>query len=123
MASPGIWPSEYRRRDSGFMLNSLPGSLLIGAALGFLAGLGVGGGTLLMLWLTMVLETAYPTARAVNLLFFLAAAGGVSILRVKKGVISLKNILPAILTGCLLATITAWLGKTLQLQWIQKPKS
>ena len=49
-------------------------TLLIAALLGFLAGLGVGGGSLLILWLTLVLHTEPAQARPINLLFFLPAA-------------------------------------------------
>lgn len=102
------------------MLNSIPFSILIGVLLGLLAGLGIGGGSLLMLWLTVILEVEYPTARGINLLFFLAAAGGVSIIRLKNGKLDPKNALPAILSGCILAALSAWLVKNLDLKWIQK---
>jgi len=48
------------------MLTSLPVAVLVGLVLGFLAGLGVGGGSLLILWLTMVLQMPYPQARTIN---------------------------------------------------------
>ena len=48
--------------------------IIVGAALGFLSGLGVGGGSLLLLWLTLVMGTDRDTARAMNLLFFLPCA-------------------------------------------------
>ena len=102
------------------MLNSIPVSILAGLLLGFLAGLGIGGGSLLMLWLTLVLEIQYSTARAVNLLFFLAAAGAVSLFRVKRKSLDLKSILPAVLSGCLFAALSSWLGKDLDLSWIRK---
>ena len=38
------------------MLESLPVTLIIGTLLGFLSGLGVGGGSLLILWLTVILQ-------------------------------------------------------------------
>ena len=56
------------------MLDSLTVSLIVGTALGFLSGLGVGGGSLLILWLTLVLGMEQGEARTVNLLFFLPAA-------------------------------------------------
>ena len=37
------------------MLGSLPFSVLVGTVLGFLSALGIGGGSLLILWLTLVL--------------------------------------------------------------------
>ena len=44
---------------------------VIGAALGFLSGLGVGGGSLLLLWLTIVTGMEQSEARLINMMFFL----------------------------------------------------
>ena len=52
------------------MLDSVPVIFIIATILGFLAGIGVGGGSLLILWLTLVLEMPQETARIINLLFF-----------------------------------------------------
>lgn len=87
------------------MLNSFPAALLVGTALGFLSGLGVGGGSLLILWLTLVLGMDQETARGINLLFFLPAAATASISRRKQGGISLSVILPAALAGAAAAGI------------------
>ena len=67
------------------MLDTFPVALIVGAALGYLAGLGVGGGSLLILWLTLVLHTPGQEARLINLMFFITAAGSVSIFRWKQG--------------------------------------
>ena len=72
--------------------------------------MGVGGGSLLILWLTLVMGVSQTTARAINLLFFLAAAGSVSLLRLRKGRLNIKAIVPAIVAGCLSAAIFSWLG-------------
>ena len=45
------------------MLESLPIVLIVGTVLGFLSGLGIGGGSLLILWLTIVLGMEQSTAR------------------------------------------------------------
>lgn len=85
-------------------------TILVGLLLGFLAGLGVGGGSLLILWLTLFTNTDASTARAINLMFFLAAAGSVSLLRWRKGNLEIKTILPAILSGCIAAALCSWVG-------------
>ena len=56
------------------MLESIPFSITVGILLGFLTGLGTGGGSLLVLWLTLVLHMDPAQARVVNLMFFLPAA-------------------------------------------------
>jgi uncharacterized membrane protein YfcA len=49
-------------------------ALIMGTALGFLSGLGVGGGSLLMLWLTAVAGADHSHARIMNLMFFVPCA-------------------------------------------------
>lgn len=102
------------------MLEATPVSLLIGSVLGFLAGLGIGGGSLLILWLTVVLGTDPQTARSINLLFFLPAAIIACCFRWKQGSIDWKQILPAILSGCIAAALFSWLGTSLDLELLKK---
>ena len=85
-------------------------SMLIGAVLGTLAGLGVGGGSILMLWLTIVQDVTPAVARGINLMFFVVAAGSVTIIRRKKGLQNYSRILPAIISGCIAAAVCAYLS-------------
>ena len=48
--------------------------LLAGAVTGVVTGFGIGGGTLLVLWLTMVRKTDQLAAQGINLLYFLPSA-------------------------------------------------
>lgn len=102
------------------MLDFFLVSALAGLLLGYLAGLGVGGGSLLILWLTLVLEMDQPTARAINLMFFIAAAGAVSFFRWKQGVLQLKKILPAILSGCAAAFQFSLLSRNMDVSQLKK---
>ena len=85
------------------MLESFPVAVLIGIVLGFLSGLGIGGGSLLIIWLTAVLDWGIQDARAVNLLFFLPAAFIACIIRSRQGTLNRKAVLPAIIAGCITA--------------------
>ena len=95
-------------------------SILVGTLLGFLAGLGVGGGSLLMLWLTAVVSMDYLAARSINLLFFLPCACISTLLRRKSGRLQLKNLLPSILCGSIAAGLTSLLSYRLELTLIKK---
>ena len=44
-------------------------SLLVATVMGFLAGMGVGGGSLLLLWLTQVVMLEQTQARIINALY------------------------------------------------------
>ncbi len=95
-------------------------ALPVAILLGFLAGLGVGGGSLLMLWLTVVIGMEYAAARTINLLFFLPSALICTCFRRKQGSVNLKRILPAILWGCAAAAVFAMVGKYIQTDLIKK---
>ena len=86
------------------MLTSFPVCVLIGSLLGFLTGMGVGGGSLLILWLTLALGFDQTTARGINLLFFLPGAILATLLRRREGV-PFRKILPAVCAGCLSAAL------------------
>lgn len=88
--------------------------------LGFLASLGVGGGSLLMLWLTMVIGMDYDIAKTINLLFFLPAAIIATLFRTKQKTIQLKKIYPAILCGCILALIASFVSRQIEMELIKK---
>jgi len=90
------------------MLNSFPMAVIIGILLGFLSGLGIGGGSLLILWLTLILDTPQDAARMINLVFFLPSAIIAILFRWKQGSLPLKKIWPAIIVGCLSAAIFSY---------------
>lgn len=100
------------------MLNYL--TFPVAVLLGFLAGLGVGGGSLLILWLTLAVGMDYEAARIVNLCFFLPSALIATLFRQKQGAVQLKKILPAIIAGCIAAALFSVIGKQLDTKLIQK---
>ena len=102
------------------MLNSSVIAIFVGILLGYLAGLGIGGGSLLILYLTLVLKMDSPSARAINLMFFITAAGSVSLFRWKKGTLDIKTILPAVISGCLTAALFSYLSNVIDRTLAQK---
>lgn len=102
------------------MLESLPVALIVGTLLGFLTGLGVGGGSLLILWLTLVLEMPQTAARGINLLFFLPSAAISCYLRWKQDSVTLKKVLPAIFAGCAAAVVFSLISTRMDLEILKK---
>lgn len=95
-------------------------NILIGTVLGFLSGLGIGGGSLLILWLTLVLGMDQSAARILNLLFFLPAAGISVLFRWKQGILPVKKILPAMIAGALSAAVFSFWGQRLDVTLLKK---
>ena len=95
------------------MLSTIAITVLIGTVLGFLTGLGTGGGSLLILWLTLAQNLPQAEARAINLLFFIPSALIACLFRLKQGRLEIKKVLPAIVAGSISAAVFAWFGS----QW------
>lgn len=102
------------------MLESIPVSLAVGTVLGFLSGIGVGGGSLLILWLTLVLNMPSPAARGINLAFFLPAAILSSLFRWKQGAIKPNLVIPGAISGCVAAALFTWLGLHMDVGLLKK---
>ena len=102
------------------MLESLPIVLVVSTIFGFLAGIGVGGGSLLMLWLTLVIGVEHGQARFINLLFFLPSALVACLFRWKQGSLEIRKILPAVLAGCASAAIGSWFSFHLDMELLKK---
>lgn len=102
------------------MLNSLPVTLIIGTVLGFLSGLGIGGGSLLIVWLTVVLHMDPQSARAINLLFFIPSAIVACLIRIRNKELSWRSVLPAIVSGCVAAAIFSWISTILDTAVLKK---
>lgn len=102
------------------MLESWPIELLVGTVLGFLSGLGVGGGSLLILWLTLVLKMPQAEARGINLLFFLPSAALACLFRWKQGTLPLRTVLPAAIGGCAAAFLGNYANGFLDVHLLKK---
>ncbi len=78
-------------------------NFLVASALGFLSGMGIGGGSLLMLYLTSLLGMSLREARGLNLLFFIFCAVSASLFRIRKRQIPIKSLWVPMASGVLCA--------------------
>ena len=85
-------------------------ALLTGTIVGMLSGLGVGGGSLLMLYLQCFGGMEPADARAVNLLFFLPAALISTWLHRKTGTAPKSILLCAALASAGFSVLGSWLS-------------
>lgn len=102
------------------MLNSLLFSVAAAAVLGFLTGLGTGGGSLLMLWLTLVCHMEPEQAKAINLMFFIPAALCATILRSRSCKLPWRKLLLPALTGCVCALVFSLISQHWDTQLLKK---
>ncbi len=98
-------------------------ALVAGAAglvCGVLSGLGIGGGTLLMVWMTAVMDMEQRMAQGINLLYFLPTAACALIFHIKNRLIRWRVVLPAAITGCLSAAGAALLATSVDASLLRK---
>lgn len=92
----------------------------VASVLGFLAGMGVGGGSLLLLWLTQVVELPQDQARILNLLFFLPAALIATVLHRKQRAKPGSGVAAAIVAGCSAAAVFSFICRSLNIALLKK---
>lgn len=97
------------------MLNFLI-AVLAGLVCGVLSGFGIGGGSLLMVWMTAVLAMEQKAAQGINLLYFLPTAVCALIFHAKHRQICWKAVVPAALAGCAAAVPGALLAASLEME-------
>ena len=93
---------------------------LIGFGTGILSAWGIGGGTLLLLCMTLFLGVEQQTAQGINLLYFLPAAAALFFHR-KNGYLEKGAVKNAIPLGTLCALAAAWCATSIDITVFRKP--
>ena len=94
---------------------------LCGLAAGTVSAWGVGGGTLLLLAMTLLLKVDHRTAQGINLLFFLPTAASALICHWKGGHLHKHTLRSAIPPAVLFSLAGAWLATSLDVNLLRKP--
>lgn len=93
---------------------------LVGTATGILSAFGIGGGTLLLIYMTSLAGVAQNTAQGINLLYFLPTAATALISHKKNGFLRKEAAIPAILMGLMGTALAAWLATTIDVAILRK---
>ena len=93
---------------------------LAGALTGILSGFGVGGGTLLLIYLTAFAGMEQTLAQGINLLYFLPAAATALPAHIKNGYIQKKAAVPAICAGLVCTALAAWAATAIDVELLRK---
>ena len=94
--------------------------LAVGAATGVLSGFGVGGGTLLLVYMTAFAGLDQHLAQGINLLYFLPAGLMALPAHVRNGYIEKGALLPAIGAGLACAALAAWMATSMDVGLLRK---
>ncbi|MDD3347453.1 sulfite exporter TauE/SafE family protein [Oscillibacter sp.] len=94
---------------------------LCGLGAGIISAWGVGGGTLLLLVMTLFLGVDQRTAQGVNLLFFLPTAAGALLCHAKSGFLDKPTLSSAVPAALVTALLGAWISTGLEVEVLRKP--
>lgn len=91
-----------------------------GAVTGVASGLGIGGGTLLMIWMTLVAGVSQNAAQGINLLYFIPTSGASLVSHFKNGYIDLKTSIPAAIGGTLVTILASLFATSLDVSLLKQ---
>lgn len=92
-----------------------------GLGAGIISAWGVGGGTLLLLIMTLFLGVDQRTAQGINLLFFLPTAAGALVCHLRGGYLDRPTLTAAIPLALAAALLGAWIATGLDVELLRKP--
>lgn len=94
--------------------------LLAGAATGILSGFGIGGGSLLLIYMTSFADVPQNLAQGINLLYFLPTAGAALPAHFKNGYVEKAALAPAILAGLAGTALAAWAATSIDTDLLRR---
>ena len=93
---------------------------LVGAVTGVLSGFGIGGGTLLLIYMTAFTGMDQHLAQGINLLYFLPTAATALPSHIKNGFISPEIAKPAVAAGLIGTAAAAWAATALDVSLLRR---
>jgi len=93
---------------------------LAGLICGIISGFGIGGGSVLMVWMTAVAALDQRIAQSINLLYFLPTSAGALLFHIKNKMICWRAVIPAAVCGCLAAGASAWIAASVDVSILRK---
>ena len=95
--------------------------LACGLGAGILSAWGVGGGTILLLVMTLLLNVDQRTAQAINLLFFLPTAASALVCHARSGCLDRPTLRAAVPWAAAAALAGAWAATALDPEALRRP--
>lgn len=95
-------------------------SIAAAALAGILSGCGVGGGTMLMIYLTTCVGMEQAAAQGINLLYFLPCSMAALVSHIKNKLVDKSVAIPAVIAGAVTTPIAAMLATSVETPLLKK---
>ncbi len=93
---------------------------LVGLLTGILSGFGIGGGSLLILYLTSVAGVNQYTAGGINLLYFLFCAPAALLSHIKNRLIDTRTVIWCTAAGVVTSLLAAWIAGMIEVGLLRR---
>ena len=120
MVAPIIQSPIVLRRHQGGVATVTAIAFIVGVLTGIISGFGIGGGSLLVLYLTAVMGIQQYQAGGINLLYFIGCAPAALVGHVKNKLIDFKTAIWCIIGGVGATIPTALLTKQIDTQLLRR---
>ncbi len=95
-------------------------AMVVGLLTGILSGFGIGGGSLLILYLTAFAGVDQYTAGGINLLYFLCCAPAALVSHFRHKRVELKAVLWCSLAGIVTSLVAAWVASVMNTDLLRR---
>lgn len=95
-------------------------AILVGLLTGILSGFGIGGGSLLLLYLTLFAGLSQYQAGGINLLYFIACAPAALIAHIKNRLVEWQAVKWCVIAGVPVSIAAALLAARMDTDWLRR---
>lgn len=95
-------------------------AIIVGLLTGILSGFGIGGGSLLLLYLTLFTGASQYQAGGINLLYFIACAPTALFSHIKNHLVETQAVKWCVLAGVPVSIAAAFLAAGMDTDWLRR---
>ncbi len=95
-------------------------NILVGAVLGILSGFGIGGGSIFILYLTMILQVEQLTAQGINLAYFICSGTPALYSHLKAGRVDKKAMIWCSLSGIFSSILAGYFANMIDTDFLRR---
>ena len=95
-------------------------AVLVGAVTGVISAWGIGGGTLLVIYMSAFAKVPQQSAQGINLLYFLPTAAAALVTHIKNKLVEWRAVVPTVIAGVPAAIVASLFATQLETDMLRK---
>lgn len=95
-------------------------NVIVGTFMGIISGFGIGGGSIFIIYLTMILNLDQLVAQGINLVYFLFCATPAVILHIKNRLVNVRAMIFCSISGVITSIISSTLANNINIDILKR---